>query len=221
MIAGTAAVIGATGMIGSQLANLLSMDDHFAKVRLLTRRIPDSVPAGVVVAVTDFEDPVALRTALEGCDAVFCAVGTTRKKVKGDMDAYRRVDHDIPVNAAIFCHEAGCRHYLLVSSVGASAKSSNFYLKFKGEAEEEIARIGIPSVSVFRPSMLMGKRREFRLAEEITKIFVSPLSFLFPEKYRPVRGIDVARAMVAASKREEKGFRVYHYNEIIELANGK
>lgn len=213
----TATVIGATGLIGGHLAELLCADDHFTKVRLITRRIPESTPKGAEVVVIDFEDPAAFSAAMRGSDAVFCAVGTTRKKVKGDMDAYRKVDHDIPVNAARYCQEAGCRHYSLVSSVGASAGSGNFYLKFKGEAEEAAAGVGLPSVAVFRPSMLMGKRHDFRLAEEIAKILASPLSFLFPARYRPVRGRDVAKAMIAAAKREEPGFRVYHFKEIMAL----
>jgi uncharacterized protein YbjT (DUF2867 family) len=215
--AGTATVIGATGLIGSHLAELLSKDNHFTRVRMITRRVPEYVPQGAEVVVVDFDDQDAFRSALAGSDAVFCAVGTTRKKVKGDMDAYRKIDHDIPVNAARHCQETACRHYSLVSSVGATAKSGNFYLRFKGEAEETIAGMGIPSVSVFRPSMLMGKRDEFRLAEEIAKIFASPLSFMFPAKYRPIKGLNVARAMIAAAKCEEPGFRVYHFNEMKAL----
>lgn len=213
----TVAVIGATGLIGGHLAELLAADDHFAKVRLIARRKPENTPKGAEVAVIDFEDPAAFSAALKGIDAVFCAVGTTRKKVKGDMDAYRKVDLDIPVNTARHCLENGCRHFSLVSSVGASAKSGNFYLKFKGQAEEAAARMGLSSVAVFRPSMLMGKRQEFRLAEEISKIFASPLSFLFPSKYRPIKGLDVAKAMIAAAKCEESGFRVYHFREMMAL----
>lgn len=220
MVERTATVIGATGLIGGHLSELLSKDGHYAKVRLITRRMPESTPAGTEVVVIDFDDQDAFRSAVKGSDAVFCAIGTTRKKVNGDMDAYRKVDHDIPVNAARHSHEAGCRHFALVSSVGASAKSGNFYLRFKGEVEEAVAAMGIPSVSVFRPSMLMGKRNEFRLAEEISKIFAPPLSFLFPAKYRPIKGIDVARAMIAAAKTEESGFRVYHFNEMKALTKG-
>ena len=217
MVTRIATVIGATGLIGSHLVELLTGDDHFKGIRIIARRMPDTVHHGAEVRVIDFEDPVAFRSAVEGSDALFCAVGTTRKKVNGDMDAYRKVDHDIPVNAARHCHETGCGRYLMVSSVGASPKTSNFYLKFKGEAEDAIAAIGIPSVSVFRPSMLMGKRDESRPAEEIAKLLAAPLSFLFPAKYRPVRGLDVARAMVAAAKKDEKGFRVYHYYEMMGL----
>ncbi|HOO65511.1 MAG: NAD(P)H-binding protein [Bacteroidales bacterium] len=220
MVDKTATVIGATGLIGGHLAELLAKDAHFSKVRLITRKMPESVPQGAEVVVINFEDPDAFRSAIESSEAVFCAVGTTRKKVKGDMDAYRKVDHDIPVSAARHCRDSGCRHFSLVSSAGASAKSSNFYLRFKGEVEEAIAGMGIPSVSVFRPSMLMGKRNEFRLAEEIAKIFAAPLSLLFPAKYKPIKGHDVARAMIAAAKREEPGFRIFHFNEMKALIKG-
>ena len=204
-------------MIGGHLVELLTGDGHFTSVRIIARRMPDRVPPGAEVRVIDFDDPVAFRSAVEGSDALFCAVGTTRKKVKGDMDAYRKVDHDIPVNAARHCHESGCGRYLMVSSVGASSKTGNFYLKYKGDAEDAIAAAGIPSVSIFRPSMLMGKRNESRPAEEIAKVLSSPLSFLFPARYRPIKGLDVAKAMVAAAKSDDKGFRVYHYNEMMSL----
>ncbi len=213
----TAAVLGATGLIGGHLAELLVSDSHFSKVRLIGRRVPDNVPHGAEVVVIDFDDPASFSAAIGGSEAVFCAVGTTRKKVKGDMDAYRKVDLDIPVNAARHCLKNGCRHFSLVSSVGASAHSGNFYLRFKGKAEKAVTGIGLPSVALFRPSMLMGKRNEFRLAEEIARIFASPLSFLFPSKYRPIRGFDVARAMIAAAKLEEPGFRVFHFNEMMAL----
>ena len=217
MVTRTATVIGATGLIGSHLVELLSGDKHFTRVRIIARRMPDKAPQGAEVRVIDFEDPVAFRSAVEGSDALFCAVGTTRKKVKGNMEAYRKVDHDIPVNAARHCHESGCGRYLMVSAVGASSKTGNFYLKFKGDAEDAIAASGIPSVSIFRPSMLMGKRNESRPAEDFARILSSPLSFLFPAKYRPIKGLDVAKAMVAAAKSEEKGFRIYHYTEMINL----
>lgn len=217
----TATIIGATGLIGSHIADLLAGDEYFTTVRIVARRMPDRVPQGAEVRVIDFEDPVAFKSAVAGSDALFCAVGTTRKKVKGDMEAYRKVDHDIPVNAAHHCRETGCSKYLMVSSVGASSKTGNFYLKFKGDAEDAIAASGIPSVSIFRPSMLMGKRNESRPAEEIAKILSSPLSFLFPAKYRPVKGLDVAKAMVAAAKSDEKGFRVYHYSEMMALIRKK
>lgn len=214
----TATVIGATGLTGGHLATLLAEDTYFMTVRILVRKAPESVTPGIKAIVVDFSNQNDLRSAIEGSDAVFCAVGTTRKKVNGDMVAYRKVDFDIPVDSARHCLETGCSRFLMVSSVGASSASRNYYLRFKGEAEEVIASMGIPSVSVFRPSMLLGVRKEFRLGEEAGRFMSVPLSFLFPSKYKPIRALDVARAMKAAARSDEKGFRIYHYTDIKLLA---
>ncbi|MEZ4997775.1 MAG: NAD(P)H-binding protein [Bacteroidales bacterium] len=68
------------GLIGGHLAELLVSDAHFAKVKLITRRVPEDVPQGAEVIVIDFEDQAAFSAAIKGCDTVFCAVGTTRKR---------------------------------------------------------------------------------------------------------------------------------------------
>ncbi len=218
LVMGTATIIGATGLVGGHIAEILSEERHWDTIRLLTRRPVESALRGTEVVVTDFGDPQSFREAVRGSDVLFCAVGTTRKKVGGDMVLYRSIDHDIPVNAAIHCLATGCSRFLMVSSVGASAKSRNYYLRFKGEAEEAIAALGLPSASIFRPSMLLGKRDEFRFGEEAGKLATIPLSFLFPSKYRPVHARDVARAMVEAALRNEKGFRIYHRSEMMSLA---
>ncbi len=165
----------------------------------------------------DFEDEKAFREGIAGCDTVFVAVGTTQKKVNGDKTSYRKVDYDIPVNAARFCRESGAKQFLLVSSVGANSQSNNFYLKLKGEVEDKIGTFSVPSVSVFRPSMLLGKRNESRPMEKIAQAISKPLGFLFPSKYKPIKARDVARAMIAASNQNKPGSRIYHYREMMLL----
>jgi len=211
----SATLIGATGLIGGHLLELLHNDDYFGTVKVLVRREVRFNFPDIKVEVVDFNDPDGFRSAASGSDLLFCATGTTRKKVKGDMAAYRKVDYDIPVHAAQICKETGCPHLLLVSSVGADSKSGNYYLKLKGEVEEKIKEMNIPSVSVFRPSMLLGNRKEFRLGEIIAKIVTVPFSFLFPSKYKPVQAQNVAKAMVEASKRNLPGFRIYNYREMV------
>jgi uncharacterized protein YbjT (DUF2867 family) len=134
--------------------------------------------------------------------------------VRGDKSAYRKVDFDIPVNAARLGMDTGCRHFLLISSVGANSSSTNFYLKLKGEVEDAMEKINIPSISIFRPSMLMGKREESRPAEKVVSVIIRPLSFLFPAKYKPVDAACVASSMLGAYIQNRPGIQVYHYNEI-------
>jgi uncharacterized protein YbjT (DUF2867 family) len=217
MTAKTAALIGATGLIGSHLLKCLQDDDDFKTIRLLVRRpVPYNHPK-IKVLVIDFADEAAFKAGIAGCEAVFCAVGTTNKKVKGNKAAYRKVDYDIPVNAARFCAETGCPHFLLVSSVGANSKGGNFYIKLKGEVEDRVKSISIPSVSIFRPSMLLGKRPESRPLETIAQVMMKPMSILFPSQYKPIAAEDVAKAMIGACKQDKPGFRVYHFREMKAL----
>jgi uncharacterized protein YbjT (DUF2867 family) len=213
----TATVIGSTGLIGSNLVEILCSDNDYKFIRVIVRRPVTFDSPKVQVRIVDFSDNESFKGAVAESDAVFCAVGTTQKKVKGDKVEYRKVDHDIPVNAARFCAETGCQSFLLVSSVGADSKSSNFYLKLKGEVEDAVSKMKIPSVSIFRPSILLGERNESRTGESIGKVFSSTFSFLIPSKYKPVQAREVARAMVAASKLERPGVNVYHYEEMRKL----
>lgn len=214
MIPKTAALIGATGLIGGHILELLQADDDFTTVRVIVRRPMDIKHPKIQVLVIDFEDESAFKAGIAGCDAVFVAVGTTQRKVKGDKAAYRKVDYDIPVNAARFCEESGCPNFLLVSSVGANAKGGNFYIKLKGEVEERVQTFNIPSISIFRPSMLLGNRQESRPMESVAQVISKGLSFLFPSNFKPVEAKEVAQSMVAASKLDKPGFRIYHYKEM-------
>ena len=95
---------------------------------------------------------------------------------------------------------------------------SSDLLKLKGEVEEAVKGMNIPSVSVFSPSMLLGKREEFRFGEMIAKAMTVPASFLIPLKYKPVKAEIVAKSMIAATKKGAPGFQIYHYKEMISLA---
>jgi uncharacterized protein YbjT (DUF2867 family) len=214
----TATLIGATGLIGGELLNLLLKDDYFQAVRILVRRPFNLVHARLEKKLVDFNDNDSLLVALDNSDIIFCTVGTTQKKVKGDKEAYRKVDYDIPVHAARFCKMVGCNVFVLVSAVGADSKSNNFYLKLKGEVEDQIGKLGIDSVHVMRPSMLVGDRDEFRFGEKIGTPLMKAFSFLLPSKYKPIHARDVAKAMVTAAKRNEEGYFVYEYGEMIRLA---
>jgi uncharacterized protein YbjT (DUF2867 family) len=213
-----ATLIGATGLIGGYLMEELLNDDYFDTVRILIRRPFDISHAKLEKKMVDFNDSDSLLIAMNYSDVVFCTVGTTQKKVKGDKDAYRKVDFDIPVNAARFCKMTGCERFVLVSSVGANSRSKNFYLKLKGEVEDAVKVAGLKSVHIMRPSMLLGYRKEFRLGEMIGKGVMKIFSFLVPSKYKPVHGADVAKAMKSVAKKNDEGFFVYEFNNIKQLA---
>lgn len=215
----TAVVLGATGLIGEQLVQQLLDDPAFSKVRILARRQVELSHPKLEVAVVNFDNLAQYRNKMGQGDCIFCCIGTTNSKVKGDKAAYRKIDFDISVNAAKMGKDAGFTTYLLVSAVGANAASSNFYLKLKGEVENAVAAIGFESFHSFRPSMLFGKRKEFRLGEAIGKGVMKILSVLFIgglKKYRGIEGVIVAKALVVAAKSDEKGTSVHHYEDMMK-----
>ena len=176
--------------------------------------------AKVIVRLIDFNDHESYKLGIEGSDVVFCAVGTTQQKVKGNKEAYRKVDYDITVNSARFCKETGCENYVLVSSVGANSNSGNFYLKIKGEVEDAVKSFGIEQTSIFRPSILLGERKENRPAERVGQVLMNTFSFALMgklSKYKPVYANDVAKAMITASKKNIPGFNIYEYGEMMQL----
>lgn len=213
----TATLIGATGLIGSYLLNELLSDPYYDTVKILIRKPIDIIHSKLEKKLVDFRNDDSLLIAISNSDVVFCSIGTTQKKVKGNKEAYRKVDYDIPVKAARFCKITGCETFVLVSSVGANSKSRSFYLNLKGEVEDVIESVGLNSVYIMRPSMLLGERKEFRLGEKIGKVLMPPFSFLLPSRYKPIQAKMVAIAMLNAVKENKEGFFVYEYKEIKKL----
>jgi uncharacterized protein YbjT (DUF2867 family) len=214
----TATLIGATGLIGSQILQRLLEDPDFTNIKVLVRRPFDLTHPKVQLILLDFADEAAYQAAIAGSDVVFCSVGTTLKQVNGDMVAYRKIDYDIPVNAARFCAATACPKFLLVSSIGADSQSRNFYLKLKGEVEEKVGSLGLPAVSIFRPSMLLGQRAEFRLGEKIGQVLMGVLGFLIPAQYKAIDVKTVAKAMVTVAKKDTVGVQFYTYAEMMGLS---
>ncbi len=196
----TATIIGSTGLIGGHLLDLLLKEDMFNTVRILIRRPVDISHPKLEKKLVDFNDQESFRLALEGTDVIFCTIGTTMKKMKGDKAAYRKIDYDIAVHAAQLGKAAGCEKFVLVSAIGADSRSSNFYLKLKGDTEEAVEAAGIEHVYILRPSLLIGNRKEFRFAEKLAGWLMPLFAFIIPAKYRPVKASEVARAMLHAVK---------------------
>ncbi len=219
-----ATIIGATGLIGGHLLQQLKQDESYNTLRLLVRRPFKNDSSKVEIKLIDFNDHESFKLGIDGSAVVFCTVGTTQKKVKGNKEAYRKIDHDIPVKAARFCKETGCDNFLIVSSVGADAKSKNFYLQLKGEVEDEIKKMNLESVSVFRPSILLGDRKESRPAERIGQIAMQTFSFVLINnirKYKPIHAKEVGAAMIYAAKQQKPGFSIYEYDEIKNNSNNE
>ena len=217
----TAVVLGATGLTGQFLVTLLLNDPAISTVRILVRKPVQLVHPKLEIAIVDFNNLADYRAKLGKGDAIFCCIGTTLGKVNGDKKLYRQIDLDIPLHAAQMGKDAGFTAYYLVSAVGANPHAVNFYLKLKGEVEAAISALQYLRFHVFRPSLVLGDRKEFRLTELIAKGFmkvVGPL-FIGPiKKYRGMMAADIATAMVVAAQNPAHGMFVHYYADMMEAA---
>ncbi len=219
-----ATLIGATGLIGNHLLEHLIADSEFEKIKLIVRRPLEMNDPKVEILVIDFEDQAAFEKAITDSNVVFCSIGTTQQKVKGDLLAYRKIDYDIPLNAAIHCKKTGCETFILVSSVGAELKSRTFYLRLKGEVESHIKKLGFNSLYIMQPSMLLGDRKEFRMGERIMQMVMKLVSVILvgdSAKFKPIHASQVAIAMIHAAKENKSGVHVWTYNTILDIHSKK
>lgn len=200
---------GATGLVGSELLRRLAADG-WPEVRALVRRaLPPAAAAGPIREVrADFERLDALGDAL-AVTHVFCALGTTIRAA-GSREAFRRVDLDYPLALARLARARGAGHFLLVSAAGADSRSRFFYSRVKGELEEALRGVGFPSLTIARPSLLLGDRDDRRLAEELAKL----VGWLAPPAWRPVHATQVAAALAVAAREDRPGVRMIGNREL-------
>lgn len=217
----SALLVGATGLVGSQVLGLLLANPRYDVVTALVRRSLGVTNDKLAERVVDF-DRLAETTGDWHADDVFACLGTTIA-VAGSQEAFRRVDHDYTVEAARLAHDRGATRLALVSSVGASEHASSFYLKVKGETERDVGKLGYASVELFRPSFLVGDRVEKRRGEAVAIAATGAMSWAMIgalRAYRPIEASRVAAAMVQAVLRATQGTHVHTYAEIMAPASG-
>lgn len=201
-------MLGATGLVGRELLQQLLADESTSRVIVVARR-----PTGVQHPKLDERvfplDEMERHADAFEADAIFSALGTTIKTA-GSQEKFRFVDHDLPLRAARLGLDRGAKHFLLVSALGANAKSRVFYNRVKGEVEDELRALPYRSITIVRPSLLLGDRTEFRLGERIA----SHLGWLMPPGMKPVQASDVAKALVIAAKEGREGVRIIESREI-------
>jgi len=210
-------LFGATGLIGSYLLEFLLKDSDIHLINVVGRNPFHLEHDKINNIVIDFEDVSSISNSVTGSEAVFVSIGTTMSKVNGDKIKYKSVDFDIIFNIANACKQKNINQFIYVSSLGANANSSNFYLRLKGEIDEAVAKLNLNSTSVFRPSVLLGKRNESRPGEKIMQFIMPLLDFMIPSNSKAFKAKDVAKSMFNTSKNYKSGVRIYHYNEIKEL----
>lgn len=212
-------IVGASGLIGSSLLSALIRSEQIAEITLLLRNSLSISNPKVKEIVLNFDELDNYASKIKG-DIIYCCLGTTKSK-SPDPNNYRKIDLEYPLNLAKIGLKNGIGQFHVVSSLGANSQSKNAYLKLKGELENELKKLNIPSLHIYQPSFLEGKRQENRPLEKImmpVMKLLNPILLGSLENYRSIKASDVARAMINQSIKELNGTFTYPSKQIKELA---
>lgn len=213
----TALVIGATGLVGRQLVNLLLDDARYEKVKVFARRTTGISSPKLEERLVDFCSVESWKEFVVG-DVLFSALGTTLSQA-GSKGAQYKVDFTFQYDFARIAAHNGVPALVLVSSMGADTLSKFFYMRMKGELEDAVRALNFPGCVILRPGPLAGKREDFRLAENLGVSAIRLLNKLgLLKAYEPITGIQVAKAMLKSADFAHNGFEVFQSETLFYLS---
>lgn len=214
----TALIYGASGLVGSKLLELLIKDQQYKIVVVVTRRMVVTTTEKIVQHVLNFDHLNDHQEKLKA-DDIFCCLGTTMKKA-GSKEKFYQVDFKYVLNIAKLAIANKSESFNFITAVGASKTSLFYYNRIKGEIEEAISKIKFKRTNIFRPSLILGDRKESRPMERFAQMIGKLFSFLFfgpLKKYRPIPAKTIASAMLKAAKLKTEGLMIYNSDQIEEL----
>jgi uncharacterized protein YbjT (DUF2867 family) len=206
-------ILGATGLVGRNALAQALAQPAVTQVIAPTRK-PLPKQDKLVNPVAPTLELLLPEVSGWGPDAAICATGTTIKKA-GSKEAFRSVDHDLPLSFARLAHQSGTQNFALVSAIGASVDSSFFYAKVKGELERDVREIGFRSLTILRPSMIEGEREEFRLAESLALRLSHLLAPVLPKRFHVNPARTIAQALIDAVVTAEPGCHFRYSDSLV------
>ncbi len=211
-----AIIFGATGLIGGFCLQALLNNPSYSEVTAITRKPILTTHRKLKTVITKFSHLEKELLKIQA-DDVFCCLGTTIKKA-GSQEAFKQVDFSLVITVAELLRKHGAEQFLVISSMGADKNSKVFYSRVKGELEQALQLLDYPCLRIIRPSLLLGPRKEFRLAEKIGVLLTPILNQLMVgslKKYRPVEAETVGKFMVKIANEEPiSGLHIYESDMI-------
>lgn len=214
----TAIIIGASGLVGSFITLNLLDDDRYEKVKVFVRNSLDIKHPKLEENIVNFDNLAEWSNKIIGSE-IYSALGTTLKKA-GSKEKQYKIDFTYQYDIAKAACDNKVKSLLLVSSLGANYKSTNFYLRMKGNLDEKIQQLAFDKISIFRPSILIGLRSEKRFGESLSIKIAGVITSIIPafKKYKPIKASLVAEAMIkCANKTTLKKINIYEGDEIFNL----
>ena len=206
-----AVIAGASGLVGMEVLKLLIESDIYDRIRVVTRKKLNLNHDKVKQYIIDFDDPVAYKQLIQGDDLFLC-LGTTMKQA-GSKEAFYKVDYTYTYEMASHGADNGMRNLFLISAMGANEKSLFYYNRVKGEVEKSISNLkSYQSIHIFRPSLLLGKRKERRKGEEIGAViglFFRSMLGSIGANFHPIEVEKVALYMYQTAKNPQQGFHIH------------
>lgn len=199
-------LLGATGLVGSQVLGMLLADRRVARVTAPTRRALGRTDTGLHNPLLDF-DALPAQAGWWAADALVCCLGTTRKQA-GSLAAFVRVDRDYVLSAAALARAAGTPCCVLNSATGADPASRLAYNRTKGQAEAGLRAQGWPSLVLVRPGLIGGERAQRRPAEHAAGLLLQALGPVLPRAWRINPAANIAAALVQAALTAPAGEQV-------------
>lgn len=212
----TALLIGATGLVGSEILNYVLNDERFVKIKVFARRSTEVSHPKLEEHIVDFEKLGEWRHLIQG-EVLFSALGTIVKQV-GSREAQRIVDYDYQLRIAQAAKINGIINYVLVSAYGADSKSSVAYTKMKGELERDVMKLSFPKLTIIRPGLLKGPREHKRFLEyHLGKVLSLLPTIPGLKALKPVSGKLVAHACIESACDSFHGQKVLLPRDLLEF----
>jgi uncharacterized protein YbjT (DUF2867 family) len=193
----SAIVLGSTGNVGRQIVSLLTASSAARQVVVVNRRQTEEFRSNLKVREVVVPDMDKLAESVEsaareaGATIAFCAIGVGKGSQKMPVAEVRKIEVQYPEAFAKGCKAGGVLSLGLMTAAGSDIKSSFTYARIIGEKEKVVTGVGIPTLSIYKPSIIFGNSN----TPSYLRYVFPAVQFVLPSRYHSIHKNELARAM--------------------------